>query len=318
MKSRIRGANNFPKRIKSSTNPGSEGHAWVKQKFIDNKEPMKIYTNELGNTQIFIPAKVQENNFLMSADPDYIKRLEELDDDTKAALLYGEWNIFAGQYFKEWRSELHTVQPFEIPTHWKRFRSMDWGYNDPACVLWYAVDPDSRIYVYRELYINETPASKLAAKILELSKGESIAYTAASPDAWGKRGNDSIHGESIAETFLKNGVPLTKADNNRIPGWQRVHEFLQTAPDGKPYVQVFSNCLNLIRTLPMLVHDEHKVEDVSGKQEDHAPESFRYGLMSRPRPKSPEKPKVPANLPEDIRKDLEADPKALEHWLSTH
>jgi len=77
-------------------------------------------------------------------------------------------------------------------------------------------------------------------------------------------------------------VPLIKADNTRIPGWQRVREYLALADDGKPNLQIFETCRNLIRTLPLLTFDERFVEDVSGKCEAHAPEALRYGLMSRP------------------------------------
>lgn len=291
MISRCRGANNFPKMIKSSTNPGGIGHTWVKSRFIENKEPHKIYTDEFGNTRVFIPAKVTENKFLMESDPGYLKRLEQLPENEKKALKDGDWDIFKGQYFGEFRRGKHVVEPFSIPQHWRRFRSIDWGYNDPCAIYWHAVDQDSRIYTYRELYINQTLASEVAKKIVKLSEGEKIDYTVASPDMWAKRGNDCIHGESIAETFFKNGVPLTKADNSRINGWQRMHEYLSDAPDGEPYWQIFSTCLNLIRTLPALIHDEKNPEDVSDKCEDHAPESSRYGLMSRPRPNKQEKKK---------------------------
>ncbi|MEW6726902.1 MAG: hypothetical protein AB1327_08090 [Bacillota bacterium] len=152
--------------------------------------------------------------------------------------------------------------------------------------MWHAVGPDRRVYTYRELYIRETMPSDVARKIVELSEGEAIDYTVASPDMWAKRGTTKGHlqGETIAETFALNGVPLIPADNDRLQGWQRMHEYLADAPDGEPYWQIFETCENLIRTLPALVYDEHRVEDVSDRCEDHAPESARYALMSRPSP----------------------------------
>ena len=123
-----------------------------------------------------------------------------------------------------------------------------------------------------------------------MSLFEDHAYTVASPDAWQKRGNGGIEGESIAETFLLNGVPLIPADNSSVIGWQRCHENLAIAPDGLPFVQIFSTCENLIRTLPLLTYGKistNKHEDVSDNCEDHAPEALRYGLMSRPFPALP-------------------------------
>jgi len=277
--------------IRASSNPGGEGHGWVKERFVDHG-PYNVVTDpKTGLTRCFIPSRVYDNKVLMDNDPMYIKRLESLPEDDRRALLEGDWDVYAGQYFREFRKEKdgqewHVITPFAIPEYWKRFRSIDWGYNDPCAVYWHAVGPDKRVYTYRELYINRTIASDVAKKIVELSRGEDIAYTVASPDMWQKRGTKDVQlGESIADAFQQSGVRLRKADNDRINGWTRMREFLATAPDGKPYWQIFSTCRNLIRTLPTLIHDENKVEDVSDACEDHAAESCRYALMSRPRPK---------------------------------
>jgi hypothetical protein len=113
-----------------------------------------------------------------------------------------------------------------------------------------------------------------------------VSYTVASPDMWAKRGSilkadGGMSGESIADVFMKGGVPLRPADNSRVVGWQRIREYLRDAPDGIPYLQVFENCENLIKTIPMLQFDEHNREDARDGN-DHAPEALRYGLMSRP------------------------------------
>jgi len=297
--SRIRGVNNYPKQAKSTTNPGGVGHMWVKQRFIDNHLPNVEWTDKAGRRFIFIPAKVTDNKFLMQSDPDYIKRLEQLPENERKALLDGSWDIFEGQVFIEFRRDIHVIEPFEIPEHWRRFRSIDWGYNDPTCVLWHAVDTEGRVTTYRELYINHTAASDVAKLIVEMSKGENIEYTVASPDMWQKRGLRGIEGESIAETFLKCGVPLIPADNQRILGWQRIHEYLKIQPDGLPLWRCFSTCSNLIRTLPAAVYDKNKPEDIDPNCEDHALESLRYFLMSRPRKSIIVEPKTIKIIPFD-------------------
>ncbi|MEG1501541.1 MAG: hypothetical protein RR396_06245, partial [Clostridiales bacterium] len=236
-----------------------------------------------GRSRIFIPATVYDNSFLMKADPEYIRRLEELPSLERRAFLDGDWDLFAGQFFSEYRLALHGMKPFALPAHWRRFVSLDWGYNDPCAVLWHAVC-DGHIYTYREFYQRQMTASQVAKKIKELSLGEKIDYYVASPDMWQKRGSDSVYGENIADSFSGEGLYLLKADNARIIGWQRVREYLALAPDGKPFWRFFPDtCPNLGRTLPALVYDKHNVEDAAGG-EDHAPESLRYALMSRPRP----------------------------------
>jgi len=292
--SRCRGADDYPKQIKSSTNPGNVGHGWVRARFIDVAPPDTRIETPQG-TRRFIPAKVQDNRFLMEADPDYIKRLQNLPEEEQKALLYGSWDVFKGQYFSEFSREKHVVKPFEIPDDWRRMRSIDWGYNDPCAVFWYAVGPEGRAYVYRELTLRETLARDVAEKIVELTGDEKIAYTVASPDMWQRRGHSSIDGESIEETFMKHGCPLVRADNNRVIGWNRVREFLADAPDGEPSLLIFENCLELIRTIPLMIYDDHNVEDVADGLPDHWCESLRYFCMSRPSPnrKRPERQPIP-------------------------
>jgi len=274
----------FKPRMYYTSNPGGIGHAWFKRLFIDREYRAK----ERPDNYVFIPAKVYDNHALMTANPEYIETLENLPDDLREAFLHGNWDVFAGQYFREWRRDTHVVEPFTLPRSWFRFCSIDYGYNDPCAVYWHAVD-DSRVYTYRELYITQTNASDIAKRILELSANESIEYTVASPDMWHKRGagfstNGIMKGESIADMFVDAGVWLEKADNERVLGWTRMREHMKIQPDGKPLWLIFNNCNNLIRTLPQMIHDDRRVEDIADRLEDHAAESCRYGLMSRPQP----------------------------------
>ena len=272
----------FSPRMYYTCNPGNVGHAWVKRLFID-----RLYAeNENPNDYLFIPARIYDNKVLLDADPNYIRQLEALPEELRRAHLDGDWDVHAGQYFREFSRDRHVIEPFEIPSWWRRFRSMDWGYNDPCCVLWHAVDGENRVYTYRELYVRETRAGEVASMVLELSRGESISYTVASPDMWQKRGAvlsgaGGFAGETLAELFTSSGLSLTPADNSRVPGWNRVRDFLAVAPDGRPNWLCFSDCRNLIRQLPALQFDQHNREDAADG-DDHAPEALRYALMSRP------------------------------------
>jgi phage terminase large subunit len=318
MLSRLRGSRNSIKRqCKAATNPGGIGHGWVLDRFIEVAPSETIYRPEPTEyqtkagvkplTRCFIPATVHDNPALLKADPGYMARLMELPEAERRALLEGDWYSFQGQYFKNFRRDKHVIEPFQPPKHWKRYRSIDWGFNDACAVYWHATDEDGHTFTYRELYINETLASDVADKIVELSvyvdedgkeEKEVIKYTVASPDMWQTRGagtkvkDGEVKGKSIAETFLEHGVPLIKADNSRVIGWQRTAEQLKDAPDGTPVWQITSNCYNLVRTLPNLVRDDKKVEDIADYQEDHAAESCRYFWMSRPSKTKP----LPENM----------------------
>ena len=286
----------FTPRMYYTCNPGGVGHAWVKRLFID-----RLYrSSERAEDYVFIPARVTDNPFLMR-DRLYVTALENLPEPLRRAHLDGDWDVLAGQYFGEFSRSRHVVESFTVPKSWRRFRAMDWGYNDPCAVLWFAVAPGGRVYAYREYYERKVLSSETARRIRHLTGEETVAYTAASPDAWQNRGmsaSGELSGMSIAEVFAHGGVPLLKADNARIAGWQRVREYLAEADDGQPRLLIFRNCENLIRTLPALTFDERFVEDVSPACEDHAAEALRYGLMSRPAAASePKKPKARAYDP---------------------
>ena len=272
--SRIRGANGFPKQIKSTTNPGGVGHSWVKARFVDPAPPGEAFLGKDGSSRVFLPARIDDNCFLLAADPDYKKRLEVLPQEERRALLLGEWNLFTGQFFSEFTYDLHTCDPFPIPASWRRYRTLDYGL-DRLAVLWVAVAPDGRAYVYRELCESDLIISRAAERIREMTpEGEGIYATLAPPDLFG-RVQES--GRSRAELFREGGVPFVKTSNDRLAGWMAVKELLRTASDGLPRLRIFRTCCELIRCLPMLLADTARPGDVLTEPHaiTHAPDALR-------------------------------------------
>lgn len=281
----------IPIRIRCTANPGNIGHLWVKQRFIDNKEAMVVYKDQLGLTSMFIPALVYDNPSLTQNDPMYVKRLESLPEEDRKALLEGDWNIFAGQYFKEWSKEKHVCQPYFIPGFWKRFIAGDYGHKKPSSIGWYAVNPEGGLIKYREMYIEGLTYEQLGEKICELSGDENISYGVFDPAIFGDKQHHSLNkdareGKSGAEIIQEvvnrlrgdRGFLITRADNRRIEGWRSVKSLLAKEEGFK----VFSTCINFITTFPANVHDEKKVEDLDTDGEDHSADEFRYAVMSRP------------------------------------
>ena len=282
--SRCRGANSFPKAIKSSTNPGGIGHTWVKERFIDIGAPDTVHETE-GGTRIFLPAKVDDNIFLMKDDPGYKKRLENLSENDKKALLYGDWDIFDGQYFTEFERNVHVIKPFSIPDHWKRYITLDYGLDMLACYF-IAVDEQGRAYVYKEIYQSGLIVSE-AAKAIKAMVTEKIEIIFAPPDLW-NRHKDT--GKSTADIFADYGLYLYKANNDRAQGWLNVHEWLKIYDDEQGQkcanLRIFENCTNLIRTLPALQYDEKNPNDCATEPHEitHAPDAIRYFVAGRPQP----------------------------------
>ena len=280
----------IPVFMRSTGNPGNIGSQWVREMFVNPAEPNKTFNLEISTptgtkriTRRFIPAKLQDNPYLMQTD-DYYAMLASLPEIQRKQFLDGDWDAFEDSAFPEFNKNTHVVDPFEIPKGWQRFRSADWGYSSPACVLWFAIDYDNNLWIYRELYTKKITADVFARKVLELEKGEYIRYGVLDASTWAKRGDI---GPSIAETMVQQGCrwrPSDRTPKSRISGKLEIHKRLKPSENEKkePGLRIFSSCRNLIRTLPILPLDESNPEDINTDVEDHAYDALRYGCMSRP------------------------------------
>lgn len=267
----VRGANNIPKRVYLTCNPGGVGHNWVKRLFIDKK----FKAEENPKDYFFIPATVDDNKDLMESDPEYVRTLEQLPEDIRRAHRFGDWNILGGVFFPEFQDGVHTCTPFAIPRHWKRYRAMDYGLDMFFCI-WVAVDENGRCYVYREFSKPDMVVSDAARVQLEMTRPEErVMGTIAPPDMWA-RNRES--GRTQAAAFADNGVGLIKASNNRIQGWSALKEFFKVKEDGKPGIVIFDTCKSLIDCLKCLLHSKKTPNDVSTEPHGitHGPDALRY------------------------------------------
>ena len=278
----IRGVNGFPKRMYLTCNPGGVGHAWVKRLFIDRD----YKPSENPDDYTFIQAKVTDNKVLMEQDPEYVKMLDNLPDDLRRAWRDGDWDLFAGQYFTEFKRDIHVVEPFPIPKEWRIYRTLDYGLDMLAC-YWVAMDERGRAFVYKEAYRSDMIISK-AAELINSMTTEQVKATFAPPDLWNRRQDT---GKSVAQIFAEHGIMLTKASNARVAGWLDVKEWLSPYGEGEANLKFFSNCTNIIRCLPQLQHDDHDPSDVSTEPHEitHGPDAIRYFCAGRPVPNKPKK-----------------------------
>lgn len=280
--SRLRGANDFPKQVKSSTNPGGVGHGWVKARFIDSHAPEEGFVGDDGMSRIFIPSYLSDNKFLELNDTAYRARLLALPERERRALLYGDWDIFEGQYFSEFDRRIHTCEPFKIPDSYRRYRTIDYGLDRLAC-LWIAVAPDGKSYVYREYCESNLPISAAAAAILERTpEDEEIYATLAPPDLW-FRTQES--GKSKAIIFAEAGLNFVKTSNDRECGWLAIKELLADR-GGEVGLQIFRHCTELIKCLPLLQIDPLKPTDCQTEPHaiTHAPDALRGFAIYRSSP----------------------------------
>lgn len=255
----------------AATNPGSIGHMWVKRYWIDRDFP--AYEPEPEKFH-FVQAFAKDNPHLSQS---YILSLSGLPETLRRAYLDGSWDLYEGQFFEEWRESIHVIEPFVIPSSWRRFRCIDHGRQAPTAAYWGAVDYDGRIYFYREHYARGIDADVNATTIRSLSEGDPpYWFTVLDSACFTKTGV----GESIAEIYERNGVPCTAAPKDRKAGWALFHEYLRPRyGEATPYMLFFKECRNAVRTIPSLVHDDPDIEDVDTAGEDHAADAISYALQ---------------------------------------
>jgi hypothetical protein len=281
--------------IFATTNPGNVGHLWVKTRWVDVARSRTYFDPVSKRSRIFIPAKVDDNPALVKNDPAYVRFLDSLPEKLRMAWRHGSWDVFEGQFFDEFKSEIHVVKPFEVPREWSRFVAIDYGTRNPFSAHWYAVDYEGIVYCYREIYESGLNAKMQARSILKATQpGEQISAYIADPSMWAKTQTvdtrlKNFTLESIADQYRQAGIILTPANNDRLNGCNMMRQYL--AWEGEfPTVSVapklffFQNCRNMIRTLPALVHDDKKPELYDTDGEDHAADDLRYALMHIEKP----------------------------------
>lgn len=297
----------FKPRTLLTGNPGGIGHAWLKRLFIEKRFNEREYPSDYA----FIQALVGDNPALIDNDPEYVRKLEaEPNEALRRAYLYGDWDIFAGQFFGELTREIHMIDPFPIPNHWNRFGAYDYGYNHPAAFGWFANDSDGNTYLYREFIQAGLRVDQFALKLNEFEDTKRLNPIAAGLDCWTQKNvlKTNQQPPTVAEEFSSHGIQLDKAVVDRIQGAAQIRSYLawKGRPNNKPRFYVFKTCPVTFDTLSRMIHNPDRAEDVlkidatdgdplSG---DDAYDMIRYGLMSRPHITINPKPRYLPGTPE--------------------
>lgn len=307
----LRSAQGVPTQLILTANPGGAGQHWLKERYrlVPFPKRPQVHSRVLPNGAVHryavIPSRITDNRILMESDPSYVNRLYMVGSaELVRGWLEGDWTAIQGAFFDCWKESRHVIEPFAVPDHWLRFRSMDWGSASPSSIGWWAVvsdqfqAPDGKILPrgfmlrYREWYTCperdfarglKLTAEQIADGIKERSINEAIAYGVLDPAAFAEDG-----GPSHAERMSLRGVMFRPADNARVSrngamgGWDMLRQRLLGDGDGRAMIGCFKTCTASITTIPALQHDEKKPEDLNTNGIDHAADDWRYACMSRP------------------------------------
>jgi hypothetical protein len=233
----------LPAIARSGTNPGNVGHSYFKNRFVkpDKNGYKLIIDSKTGLKRMFIPARIQDNPTLLANNPEYIQQLMSLSEAEKKAKLYGDWDTYEGQVFKEFRLEplsdepgnaRHVIEPIDIPAWWPRFIGIDWGYTAYTVIYWAALSPTGRVYVYREYAFKEKKIVDYLTDLINLTtpeERENLSKVRICHSADQNRGEPSTIYEQLSKALrhaeFKCGIEL--GEKNRLNGKLVMHEFLR-------------------------------------------------------------------------------------------
>ena len=309
----LRSAHGVKVKLRLTGNPGGAGHNWVKQRYITPAPSgyTRIIDPVSGETRVFIPAKLEDNPALMEKDPGYERRLLQAGSSALIkAWRFGIWDIVAGGFFDDvWSPAKQILTPFKIPSSWRMRRSFDWGSAKPSSLglwaesdgslvenlnihfprgslirvgEWYTVAKDTQGYVKPDTGLNLNN-KQVGAGIVSRSQGYNWRGCVADPSIFIKAGGPSIY-DQLREGARDAGgmITFSKADNNRVAGWQKMRGMMEASFKDVPEsagLWVFENCVDWIRTVPVLQRDSKNPDDVDTDSEDHAADETRYAIM---------------------------------------
>ena len=236
----------FPPFTRWGSNPGNVGHTYFRKRFIDwcRTGGKVLIDKRTGSKRIFIPATAQDNPHLLITNPKYYQRLQGITSEAeRRAMILGDWYTFEGQVFEEFRLEplpdeplnaRHVVEPFTIPTWWPKIIGIDWGFKASTFVIWAAISPDGRIYIYRTYDVKKVKISQWSRDICLLTGNEidNVRDVRICHSAVQDVGQEQTIFQQMAEAMEGVGFKcaLTKGEKNRVGGKQLVHEYLRWKP----------------------------------------------------------------------------------------
>jgi phage terminase large subunit len=207
----------------------------------------------------------------------------------------------------DWGFEHPAAVYWHAQGEWENTEATQEGEEGPTGVPESARGADSSrahrgVITYREYVTHRTPPRELAAEIvrrcIERQDGEpkparwdaerqrweesgagreKIDAIYLSPDAFARRTDEASIAEQMGEVFAAAGLPRpVPADDDRVGGWMLMYQML----DADEWL-LTENCVELIRTLPNLVRDSARVEDIEKMDGDDPADAARYGLKSR-------------------------------------
>ena len=289
-----------------ATNPGSVAHGDVKKYFISKRglssEDFPMYKPE---EICFLPATVYDNQILLDRDPSVLTRLQQMSKKDQQKFLYGNWDIFEGQFFDEFFYDVHVVKKenylsYEDLLKFNTVAGMDYG--NFSAVEYQAMDYNGNVIVFDEWSDIRSVRTKKVSDLWKFAKDRGIqdVLIEADTNMWIPDQFDTTFTKDPATDFINAGLNLVKVsksvgkatDNRkyRIACNDAVRDYLHWEEGLNPKLLIYERCSKLIETLPMLRVDESNVEDTADDGDiDTWFDAFKMGFMTLYSPNRPKR-----------------------------
>ena len=199
--SRLRRAkgSDIPIRARLGSNPGGVGHAWVYNRFVESKDPERV----------FVPSFLTDNPHLDQEE--YRKSLSLLDETTRRQLEEGIWvQDASGLVYR--KPKTIPVRPHAMPEDWAYLLGMDFGIKDATAyvVLGWRKN-DRSVYVLESFKQSGMTVTEAAEKVREYQQQYPFSMVVGDLGGMGK---------AFGEEFQRRwGIPIEAAQKTNKRGY---------------------------------------------------------------------------------------------------
>lgn len=230
-------------------NPQQPSH-WLKKRCDEGRTQM-LHSRHEDNPRLFDIGGDGRESALTAYGQTYMARLDALTGVRKERLRWGRWAAAEGLIYEGWRPELHLSDRKKMSSSWDRIWSVDFGYTHPFVWQMWAVDPDGRLWLEREIYQSQRLVEDHARQILKtvtyvashalIDKGETRGLEWKYPKP---RAILCDHdAEDRATLERKTGLGTIAATKTVSDGIQALAARLKPAGDGLPRLMVLRDSL---------------------------------------------------------------------------
>lgn len=189
----------------------------------------------------FIRSSLWDNKPLLKVNPEYEGNLRALPTVEMKRLLFGDWDVFAGSFYSEFSTSVHTMPPlgqaneYKLPKHWRFIGGLDWGYRDPFAFVLGAVDELGRLHIVESVsqagLTNEQQAEQVRAVLARWGVSPSECFISADETMWNRKTINGVQAPPDIEAFQKAGLYVAPSKSSRRAGQSEIRRVLHA--DGR-------------------------------------------------------------------------------------